>query len=168
MRLNHFAIFAAIATMSAPLAAQSVGMQVVDTAGAPVGTITAIKGDNLLVKTAKHEILLPKSSFTAANGKLLFGMSQAQLDSQFEASVAASNAAVAPGSSVKGVGGATVGTIEAVADDKVTIALQSGAKLLLPKAGVRGNADGTATVGYTADQLEQLVKQSSAQAPAGK
>ena len=168
MRLSHFAIFAAVATISAPLAAQSVGMQVVDTAGAPVGTIAAIKGDNLLVKTAKHEILLPKSSFTAANGKLLFSMSQAQLDSQFEASMAASNAAVVAGASVKGVGGATVGTIETVADDKVTIALQSGAKLVLPKAGVRGNADSTVTVGYTADQLEQLVKQSSEEASTGK
>ena len=49
--------------MAAPAAAQSVGMTIVDTAGAPVGTVTAIKGENLQVKTDKHEALLPRSSW---------------------------------------------------------------------------------------------------------
>ena len=48
-----------------------------------------------------------------------------------------------------------------MADGKVTIALQSGRKLVLPQAGVRGNADGTATIGYTAEQIEELVKQNT-------
>ena len=39
-------------------------MQIVDTTGAAVGTVTAIQGDNLQVKTDKHEALLPKASFT--------------------------------------------------------------------------------------------------------
>ena len=75
------AVALAIAAPAAPAFAQSVGMQVVDTAGAPVGTVTAIKGDNIQLKTDKHEALLPKASFTPANGKLLFAMTQAQLDS---------------------------------------------------------------------------------------
>lgn len=148
--------------LSAPLAAQSVGMQVVDTAGGRVGTVTAIQGDNLTVKTDKHEIALPKASFTVNNGKLLFAMTQAQLDTQIEASLAAAKASVAAGSTVKGVGGQPIGTIEAVADGKVTIALESGRKLVLPQAGVRGNADGTVTVGYTSGQIADLVKQNSA------
>ena len=47
----------ALAAPAAPALAQAapaVGMQIVDTAGAPVGTVTAIKGDNLQVKTYKH------------------------------------------------------------------------------------------------------------------
>jgi preprotein translocase subunit YajC len=137
-------------------------MQIVDAAGAPVGTVTAIKGDNLQVKTDKHEALLPKSSFTPANGKLLFGMSQAQLNSQIEASAAAMQASVATGATVKGASGAEIGKIESVADGQVTIALTSGKRLQLPSSGVRGNPDGTATVGYTAEQIEALVNGSAA------
>ena len=147
--------------ISTPLAAQSVGMQVVDTAGGRVGTVTAIQGANLTVKTDKHEVALPKASFTPSNGKLMFAMTQAQLDAQIEASLAAANAAVAAGSAVKGISGAPVGTIEAVADGKVTIALESGRKLVLPQVGVRGNADGTATIGYTTEQIADLVKQNT-------
>lgn len=147
--------------ISAPLAAQAVGMQVVDTAGARVGTVTAIQGANITVKTDKHEVALPKASFTASNGKLLFAMTQAQLDAQIEASLAAANAAIAAGASVKGISGAAVGTIETVADGKVTISLESGRKLVLPQAGVRGNADGTATIGYTSEQIADLVKQNT-------
>jgi preprotein translocase subunit YajC len=161
MRIIPAICAAAAVALSAPLAAQSIGMQVVDTAGARVGTVTVITGDNLTIKTDKHEVALPKSSFTLNNGKLLFAMTQAQLDAQIEASLAAANAAVAPGSNVTGVGGTAVGTIEAVADGKVTIALQSGRKLVLPQAGVRGNPDGTATIGYTAEQIDELVKQNT-------
>ena len=57
-----------LALPAAPAQAQAitVGMQVTDTAGAPVGTVTAIQGDNLVVKTDKHEALLPRTSFTPA------------------------------------------------------------------------------------------------------
>ena len=55
-------------------------MQVTDASGGSVGTVKAIQGANLLIKTDKHEALLPTTSFTLADGKLLFGMTQAQLD----------------------------------------------------------------------------------------
>jgi preprotein translocase subunit YajC len=147
--------------VAAPAQAQAginVGMQVTTSAGAPVGTVTAIKGDNLLVKTDKHEALLPKTSFTVSNGKLLFGMTQAQLDAQIEQSVAAANAAVVAGATVKGIAGTQVGTIDSVADGKATITLQSGKKIAVPQEGLRGNADGTVTIGYSSEQLEALVQ----------
>ena len=154
---------AALALAVAPPAiAQSVGMQVVDTVGAPVGTVTAIQGDNLQVKTGKHEALLPKASFRADAGKLLFAMTQAQLDAQIEATMASANAAIAAGATVKGAGGTPVGTIDSVADGKVVVALQSGQKVALPANGVRGNPDGTVTLGYSSAQLEALVKGSGA------
>jgi hypothetical protein len=151
------AVALAIAAPAAPAFAQSVGMQVVDTAGAPVGTVTAIKGDNIQLKTDKHEALLPKASFTPANGKLLFAMTQAQLDSQIEASAAASQAAIAAGATLKGNAGTEVGKIDSVEDGQATITLTSGKRLRVPVSGLRGNADGTVTIGYTADQLEALV-----------
>lgn len=157
MRNNSFVGALALA-LAVPAMGQSVGMQVVDTAGAPVGTVTAIKGENVQVKTAKHEALLPKTSFQADGGKLLFGMTQAQLDAQIEASVASANAAITAGATVKGLGGTPLGTIDSVADGKVVVALQSGQKVAIPQNGFRGNADGTVTLGYSSAQLEALVK----------
>jgi preprotein translocase subunit YajC len=161
--------FAALGiALAAPAAAQSVGMQIVDTAGAPVGTVTAIQGDNLLVKTDKHEALLPKASFTLHDGKLLFGLTQAQLDSKIEESAAASQKSIVAGATVNGTGGAAVGKIEAVDNDKVTIALTSGKKIQVPSTGLRGNADGTVAIGYTAEQLDALVNGGASAPSTGK
>lgn len=146
---------------AAPALAQAgitIGMQVSDAAGAPVGTVAGIKGTNLLIKTDKHEAQIPRSSFSVSNGKLLFGMTQAQLDAQIEQSSAAANAAIAAGAKVKGIGGAAIGTIESVANGNVTIVLQDGKKIAVAQSGLRGNADGTVTIGYTAAQLEAMVQ----------
>lgn len=141
-------------------------MQVIDTSGATVGTVTAIKGDNILVKTDKHEALLPKASFTLDKGKLLFGMTQAQLDAQIEALAAASQKAIVAGATVKGTAGTPVGKIDSVDTANVTMTLTSGKKIQVPITGLRGNPDGTVTIGYTAEQLDALVNGSNAAAGA--
>jgi hypothetical protein len=143
-------------------------MQVVDTSGAPVGTVTAIQGDNIQVKTDKHEALLPKASFTVDGGKLLFGLTQAQLDSKIEESATASQKAVVAGATVNGTGGSAVGKIEAVDGGNATIALTSGKRLQVPVTGLRGNADGTVTIGYTAEQLDALMSGNAAAETSGK
>jgi hypothetical protein len=102
--------FGAIALASAvpavaQTAAPAVGMQIVDTAGAPVGTVTGISGDNVQIKTDKHEALLPKSSFAVSDGKLYFGMTQAQLDAEIEKGQSAAEASVVAGATVKGLAG---------------------------------------------------------------
>lgn len=163
MRLFVGTLAAAGLFVAAPAVAQAqaginVGMQVTDASGAPVGTVTAIQGTNLLVKTDKHEALLPQASFRASNGKLLMGMTQAQLDAQIEQSLAVANAAIAAGATVKGNGGTAVGTIDSVADGKATITLQDGKKIAVPLQGLRGNPDGTVTIGLSAGQLEAMVQ----------
>lgn len=149
-------VLAASAVAQAP-ASINVGMQITDANGGAVGTIAEVKGDNVLVKTAKHEVLLPKGSFSVSNGKLLFGMTQGQLDAEIEKNLAASSAAIVAGGTVKGSAGTQVGTIESVADGKATIALQNGKKIAVPQEGLRGNSDGTVTIGYSSEQLEALV-----------
>ncbi|HET7575722.1 MAG TPA: hypothetical protein VFK19_04035 [Sphingomicrobium sp.] len=163
MRLIFGTLTAVGIAMASPAAAQTPagivpGMQITDSAGGAVGTVTAVKGDNLLVKTDKHELMLPKTSFTVADGKLLFGMTQAQLNAEVEKGMAAANAAIAAGATVKGVGGTQLGTIDSVADGKVTITLQDGKKIAVAQEGLRGNPDGTVTIGYSAAQLEALVQ----------
>lgn len=166
--LGTIAVFGLVTGLASAADAQAVGMQIVDTNGALVGTVTAVQGGNIQIKTDKHDALLPKSSFTSSNGKLLFGMTQAQLDQKIEEADAASAKAIVAGATVKGAAGTPVGKIDAVEGGNVTISLTSGKKLQMPAAGVRGNADGTVTVGYTADQLDALVAGATGAPASGK
>lgn len=166
MRLKFGKTLAVALALASPaglsaLHAQAVGMQVVDTSGAPVGTVTAIRGDNVQIKTDKHDALLPKTSFRVDQGKLVFGMTQAQLDTQIEAAAAASEKAIVAGATVNGSGGAAVGKIDAVDNGQVTITLTSGKRIGVPISGLRGNSDGTVTIGYTAEQIEALTSGNS-------
>jgi hypothetical protein len=161
MRLIVGTLTAVGLLFASPAVAQAgikVGMQVTDATGAPVGMIKAIQGTNVLIQTGRHEALLPSASFTASNGKLLFGMTQAQLDAEIEKNLSAANAAIVTGATVRGLGGTQVGTIDSVAEGKATITLQDGKKIAVPETGLRGNPDGTVTIGYSADQLEALLK----------
>lgn len=163
----------AIAAPLSPAVAQAqnavtAGLPVVDAAGGAVGTVAAIKGDNLLVKTDKHEALLPRTSFTVSQGKLLFGMTRAQLNAKIEESMAAASAAIVSGATVKGVSGTVLGLIDTVDADDVTITLSSGQKIQVSKSALRGNADGSTTIGFTADQLQALIDGQSSGETAGR
>jgi preprotein translocase subunit YajC len=155
MRFISLLIASSALAASAPAFAQAIapGMQVVDSTGSSVGTVTAIQGDNLLIKTDKHEMLVPKVSFTPNAGKLVFGMTQAQLDAEIEKTQSAATASVAVGATVKAMNGTEIGRIDSVADSGVVIALPSGQKVQVGRSGVRGNPDGSVTVGLTAEQL---------------
>jgi len=134
----------------------SVGMQVADVSGGAVGTVTAINGDVLTVKTDKYEMALPRNSFTPNNGKLLFGMTQAALNAAFEKSRAEAEAQLVAGAVVKGSAGTRVGTIDTIDAEFATIKLDSGKLVRIPRSGVVGSSDG-AVIGLTAEQLEAQV-----------
>lgn len=142
------------------------GMQVVDPSGGAVGTVIGVKGDNLILKTQKHEVQLPLSSFTASEGKLLFAMTAAQLDAETEAAMAEANAAIVAGASVYGSDGSLAGQIEAVDDSLVTVKLSSGNTVRLPRSGVSGSQNG-AVLGVTTAQLNELASQAAAPQDAG-
>ena len=124
----------AFAVPLAPALAQTAGMQVVDTTGGAVGTVVSVSGDNVVIKTDRHQVALPKTSFTAHEGKLLFGMTQAQLNAETEKSLADAAAAIAAGATVKGSAGSVVGTIDTVDAESVTIKLQSGSLIRVQPA----------------------------------
>ena len=160
--MRKFILTLAVAGLSlaAPGIAQTPGMQVVDTKGGAVGVVTAVKGDLITVKTDKHEVALPRTSFTVHEGKLLFGMSQAELNAEAEKSLAAAAAAIAVGASVKGSGGAVVGTIDAVDADFITLKLDSGELVRIPRSGVSAG-NGEVVIGLTAEQLKAQVAPAS-------
>ena len=142
-----------VAAPMAPSIAQTAGQQVVDTTGAAVGTVVRVDGGNVIIKTDKHEVALPKASFTPNEGKLLFGMTQAQLNAEVEKSQAEAAKAIAAGATVKGSDGAVAGTIDAVDADTVTIKLASGALVRVPRSGVAAG-NGEVVVGLTAAELQ--------------
>jgi hypothetical protein len=159
MRLVLRSITVLSLTAAAPLApsfAQNPGTQVVDTNGAAVGTVVRVDGANIIIKTDQHEVALPKTSFTAHEGKLLFGMTQAQLNAEVAKSKAEAAKAIAVGATVKGSSGAVVGTIDAVDDETITIKLASGALVRVPRSGVAAG-NGEVVIGLTAEELQAQV-----------
>lgn len=134
------------------------GMQVVDPSGAIVGTVASVKGQDLIVKTDKHEVLLPAASFTPNQGKLLFALTRSQLNAQTEQAIAEANAKLVAGASVYGQAGTLAGTIEAIDDATVTIKLTSGSLIRIPRTGIAPGPKG-AILGIGAAELQTLSEQ---------
>ena len=144
------AVFAA-AEAAAPAIAP--GTQVVDTKGGAVGVVASVNGDTLIIKTDKLEAAVAVSSVTPSNGKLLIGMTQAELNAATEQSLAALTAKIAPGAEVHGSGGTVLGTIESIDSEFATINLTSGSSIRLPRTSLGADANGV-IVGLTAEQLQ--------------
>ena len=138
----------AIAAPATPAFAQAapagydVGMQVVDTAGNPVGTVAATDAQFVTVKTDKHSIPVPAESFTAHEGKLLFAMSASALNASYEQALADAAASVAVGKPFRDVTGAEVGTIDEVTDAYIQLALANDKVVRVPAENVQGDAAG--------------------------
>ena len=156
-------LFVALASVSLALAGPAfaqadggftVGAQVLDGSGNPVGTITAVNGDVVTIKTDKVDANLGKASFAQQDGKLYIGMSQADLNAAVEKSNAAAEASLAVGAEVKDSAGASAGTIEAIDAEFVTIKLTSGKSVRIPRNGIAGSANG-AVIGLTVADLEK-------------
>jgi preprotein translocase subunit YajC len=165
----HLAIASAVALAASPVAAMSYapaskiapGMQVVDVAGNPVGTVQAVRGAELIVKTDRHEVRLPAGSFTPDKGKLVFGMSREALNRATDALLAK---AILPGSEVRGKNGALIGRIEAIDEQFVTVELLSGENIRLPRDSVAPGSAG-AILGITVAELQQMVNKAAIPTP---
>jgi preprotein translocase subunit YajC len=162
---------AGLAAAAVPAAAQqaavSAGTVVKDTSGATVGTVIKVDGDAYIVKTDKHEVRLPATSFTAAEGSLLFGMTQAQLNDAVDQAKAQADAKIAAGAAVTDASGGAVGTIESVDAQFVTLKLASGTAVRLPRTALAAGPNGVVS-GATAAELEAAAKGAGAGAEQAK
>lgn len=159
--LMAFGASAGAAFSYAPAAAISPGMQVVDVAGKPVGTVQSVRGNDLILKTDRHDVRVPIRSFTPDKGKLVFGMTREALNQSTDAMLAK---AFLPGAAVHGKNGALIGHIDAIDEQFVTVELQSGETIRLPRASVGPGRNG-AVLGITTAELEEMVKQATAKKP---
>jgi hypothetical protein len=67
----------------------AVGAVVNDMTGREVGTVTAVNGPAVLVKTDRHEVQLPVGSMAPHNGAFLIAMSREQLNAAVDQVLAA-------------------------------------------------------------------------------
>lgn len=136
----------------APTAAAEagVGARVVDTAGGEVGVVTSVQGDNLVVKTDRHEVAIPRSSFTSTEKGLLFALTREQLNAQVEATL--SEPLLEVGATVYDPQGGIVGTVKTFDESLATVQLSSIAVQLPVSAFVRGPKG--PVIGETAASLE--------------
>jgi preprotein translocase subunit YajC len=139
------------------------GMVIKDPQGGTIGTVIAVAGDLLTVKTDKHEAQLPRASFAVSGRELLLGMTQQQLDTAIEQELAAAQAKITQGVEVVGLNGGPVGTIESIDDQYAAVKLTSG-KLIRLQRNALAPAPQGARIGMTAAALEAQV---AATAPAG-
>ena len=162
MRLKfHFLITLTLAAVSLPAAAAvTAGAVVKDTSGGVVGTILKVEGDQLMLKTDRHEVRLPVASFTATESGALFGMTQAQLNAEIDKAQAAAAAQIVVGATVKGIAGNTIGTIVAIDAQIVTMKLTSGKSVRLPRSAIGGGPNGP-VMGMTAEEMEAAAKAAS-------
>jgi preprotein translocase subunit YajC len=160
------ALFAAGAAMH-PAFAQAAqaniaaGAQVKDTAGGDVGTVTKVDGQFVILKTDKHEVRLPVSSFTAHQGHFIMAMTRDQLNAEVDKTKAAASAKLVAGATVTGSQGGNVGTIEAIDDQFVTVKLTSGKMVRLPRPAIAPGPNG-GVIGMTVAELEAAAAQATA------
>ncbi len=145
----------AAAPASAPGAGVQVGATVKDTQGGVVGTITAINGSNVVIRTDRLDATVPATSFTVNNGEVLFGMTQAQLNAAVEQANAQAQAAFAVGTTVKDRNGAVVGPVQEI--DEQTVTVQMGdQQIRLPRTALAAS-DGALVTGATLAELQAAV-----------
>lgn len=161
-------IFAAatlvLAGVHAPLGAQptapgttiTAGLKVEDAQGGEVGTVVAVNGDIITIKTDRIEAQLPRNAFTVAPDKLLIGMTRAELNAEVERAQAEAQAKLVPGATVTGSKGTPVGTIETIDDQYVMLKLLSGKMIRMPRNSLGAGPQG-GIIGLTAEELEAKI-----------
>lgn len=151
--LNSSAIAAGLFLATAANAQSlTVGTTVTDPQGGEVGTITAIEGDQVLLRTDRHEVRLPAAAFTATANAALFGVTRDQLNADIDRLQAQAAQAFVVGASVHDRSGAVVGPITVLDAESVTVRVGDGV-VRLPRAAVVAGQQGL-VVGATLAELQ--------------
>ena len=134
-------------------ASVTVGATVKDQAGGDVGTIARVDGENVALRTDKHEVLLPAASLAKTETGYLVGATRAELNASVEQALAAAQALVAVGATVNDSQGASVGTISALDTQFATVKLASAEEIKLPREAIGATPTGP-VIGMTLADLQ--------------
>jgi len=148
------------AASAAPATATvTAGATVVDTTGAPVGTIESVNGANAVLSTGTAKASIPVASFAKGPKGLVIGITKTDLEAQVAAATKPTE--IAAGMAVSGPGGAAVGKVDSVNGDLVTVAT-ANTKAQLPKTAFAQGPNGL-VIGMTADQIDAAAKAATPQ-----
>ena len=137
-----------------------VGTTVTDPQGGQVGTITAIEGQQLVLRTDKHEVRLPVTSFTATESAVLFALTRDQLNAQVDQALAQAQQAIAVGAILHDRNGAVVGPVEATDAESITVRIGEQ-QIRLARTAVAPAQNGLVT-GATLAELQASLSTSGA------
>jgi hypothetical protein len=161
-------------TTAAPAVTPTVGAKVFDPQGAEVGSIEKVDASNAVVYTGTKRATLPFSAFAKNAKGLLISMSQAQLNAAVAAAEAQTSSAMdtklVADAPIKSKDGTSVGTVQKVEGDNVTITLADGNPVTLTKQYLTVGTDGNLALTMNAAEFKSAVSaasQASAAAPAG-
>lgn len=132
----------------------TVGAQVNDTTGAPVGKIESVSGGNAVLSTGTAKASIPVSSFAQGPNGLVVGITKADLEAQVAQATKPTEIAV--GQAVSDPKGSPVGKVTAVAGDMVTVATAKS-QAQLPKSAFAKGPNGL-VIAMTADQFDAAAK----------
>ena len=137
-----------------------VGANIEDQSGAAVGTIARIDGENVAIRTDKHEVLVPAASLAKIETGYLVGATREQLNASAEQALAAAQALVTVGATVNDSQGAAIGTISALDTEFATVKLASEDEIKLPRASLAPTPTGP-VIGMTLADLQAQLSASA-------
>ena len=139
------------AQATAPAAVQA-GAVVKDPQGGEVGTIASVEGDQVVLRTDRHQARIPAAAITAGANGLVINITRDALNARIDETLAQAQQAITIGAVVHDSAGAVVGPIEAVNAQTVTIRL--GERLVqIQKAALGGGPNGL-VIGSTLAELQ--------------
>lgn len=92
------------------------GVEVFDTQGGKVGTLTKVEGANVVLKTTKSEVMIPASSLARTEKHALIAMTAAQIDAAAAAQSGAAAGAPTGGQAAADPAGAEAGATTQAGD----------------------------------------------------
>ena len=128
------------------------GATVSDPQGGEVGTIVSVEGDVVVLRTDRHEVRLPATALRATETGAVAGVTRDQLNAQVDQALAAAQQAFVVGAVVRDPAGATVGPVQEITADTVTVQFR-GQPIRLPRASL-APAEGGLVIGASVADLE--------------
>lgn len=144
-------------------AAPTVGATVYDSTGAVLGTVEQVTPQAVFVNASGTKVGLPPSAIGAGPQGLRVATTRADILTQAQQATAAQKAQLTAGTTVRGSGGASVGTIKSVDGEFVTLTTSKG-DVKLPANAVAAGPNG-ATIAMTAAQLDAAITAAGGAAP---
>jgi len=158
------------AAVASPQAQIAVGAKVIGKDGAEIGTVEKVDGDMVVITVGTSRATVPAKSLAASETGLQFSMTKAELEAAVNAGAqkasAALDTALVASAPVISKDGQSIGTVQKVEGDNVTLALPSGNPVALAKSFFGLDAAGSLQITLTAAEFQSAAASAASSATA--